>query len=91
MEGMQTPYTFMPLGVSDSLYIHYSCLGTSDPPLILALYIHAFIPFDLKSVYFTHPFERASGGALLVLLGNVMNNSMSAHRQVLIKKSGRTI
>ena len=40
---------------------------------------------------FTHPFERARGGALLVLLGSVMNNSLSARRQVLIKKSGRTI
>ena len=38
-----------------------------------------------KACIFTHPFERASGDALLVLLGNVMNNSLSVHRQVLIK------
>ena len=44
-----------------------------------------------KACIFTHPFERTSGGALLVLLGNVMNNSLSARWQELIKKSERTI
>ena len=44
-----------------------------------------------KACIFTHPFECASCGALLVLLGIIMNNSLSAYWQVLIKKSGRTI
>ena len=44
-----------------------------------------------KACIFTHPFERASGVARLVLLGNRHEHSLSAQRQVLIKKSGRTI
>ena len=48
-------------------------------------------PFGLKSVYFYTLFRARERRALLVLLGNVMNNPLSARRQVLIRKSGRTI